>query len=186
MLSMLAGPGRGRLSNTSKQPTSARAQGKVARQCQSHLVSVSLFALRDILSREEVEMPTPGDVVLCRQTGSQQYVVRGPNYDGIGWPLTGKVANGHGHARYVGRCAGAGDLILVTPAPTYVGGTLLRFRGGKATVLEDQGGNVVLQTPEKTYTTKRGGLRLGIPAGTVNMAKDVLVLELLKDNDVVH
>jgi hypothetical protein len=77
------------------------------------------------------------------------------------------------------RTASEGDLTLVSPTPSYVAGTKLKFDGGEAVVIEDQCDVVVLATPETNYLT-RTGAPIKVQASRINVAKSVIVLEMLK------
>jgi hypothetical protein len=68
-----------------------------------------------------MSMIAPGALVMVRQTGTVLYAVCGRADDGIRWRLHAKRADEHGRSDVTGRTAGAGagDLVLIRPTPTY-------------------------------------------------------------------
>jgi hypothetical protein len=63
-------------------------------------------------------MIAPGAIVTCRQTGTILYVVKAQADDGIRWRLHGKRVDWRGRSDVTCRVGGAGDLVLIRPAPT--------------------------------------------------------------------
>jgi hypothetical protein len=64
-------------------------------------------------------MIAPGALVMVRQTGIALYGMCGRADDGIRWRLRGKRDDARGRSDVTCRVAGAGDLVLIRPAPTY-------------------------------------------------------------------
>ena len=61
----------------------------------------------------------PRVLVTCRQTGTILDVVVTQADDGIRWRLHAKRVDARGRLDVTGRTAGAGDLVLIRPTPTY-------------------------------------------------------------------
>ena len=68
---------------------------------------------------------SPGAICMCpRASGAQLWVVVGRADDGR-WRLRGKRVDWRGRSDVTCRVAGAGDLVLIRPAPTYSPGTMI-------------------------------------------------------------
>jgi hypothetical protein len=61
----------------------------------------------------------PGALVVVKQTGAVLYAVCGRTDDGRRWRLHAKRVDARGRSDVTGRTAGAGDLVLIRPTPTY-------------------------------------------------------------------
>jgi uncharacterized protein YodC (DUF2158 family) len=106
-----------------------------------------------------------GDVVTCRQTGSQLWVVRARAFgaDAARWYLRGKGRTRTGRPIFTARVAGDGDLALVTDAPRFSVGDEVRVNGGTYTVAKDLGDTLELVAPEVRYDL--GDAMLYVPGG---------------------
>lgn len=117
-----------------------------------------------------------GAIVVCRQTGAQLWVVNGPAPRGY-WYLRGVRVDERGRKSYEGRVAGAGDITVITEAPTYAAGAAVKHNGARHTVAADNGDHVELVVPE-SVVPRRGGGALRLAAGnTTTVAKADLVLD---------
>jgi hypothetical protein len=121
-------------------------------------------------------MIAPGAIVICRQTGDTHWVVESHSADGR-WRLVSKRLDG----RCTSRAAGEGDIVVITPAPTYEVGATIRYHGVEHIIAEAAGDFVTLIVPASRFRTRRGGDHLHIPEGnTVTIPKSDLVLEELQ------
>jgi hypothetical protein len=107
-------------------------------------------------------MISSGDIVLCRQTGTQLWVIVAPAPGGR-WHLRGKRVE-RGRGSYAARIAGAGDLVMIREPKVYEVGAEVVRNGTKLTVVEDRGDRVVFTVPA-TSRPLRGGGALHIAAG---------------------
>ncbi len=124
-------------------------------------------------------MIAPGAIVRIRRRGDIAFVVQRRALDG-GWRVMSKVVDDRSGSVFSGVTVGAGDVIVVKPAPTYEVGAEIEHGGLKHTVSADLGDCVELIAPAFSRPLKGGGA-LHVPGGnTVTVGKSDLVLEQLK------
>jgi hypothetical protein len=123
-----------------------------------------------------------GDLVRCK-SDDKVWVARAKDPYGR-WRLIGKQVDGRGRVAYTARTAGEGDCETITPAPRYEVGSTLTYGGLLCLVIKDDAdGFVTLQTPERSSSPLRGGGRLRLVSGNVEVARSALVLESLRLGD---
>ena len=113
-----------------------------------------------------------GATVTVRQLPGIVWVVRGVDSDGR------LRLRSRDHNRYTSRACGAGDVSVITPAPSFTPGTQFEHDGQILTVVRDEGDQVVFAVGDACiYWPDNTSLR--IPGGnTYTLSKADVVLEV--------
>lgn len=116
-----------------------------------------------------------GDIVSCRTTGNQAWVVRAKHPGGGFWLLITKGTDARNRSTYFGRQARENDLQTITPRPYFSPGATIEHEGLTCSVISDDGDFVTLDVPMHSARL-RGGGTLRITPGIVEVSKSDLVL----------
>ena len=118
-----------------------------------------------------------GDVVSYR--GSPvAYVVRGVDPYGR-YLIVAKQVDRRARSSFSLIQAGAGDLVVAVPRPTFSRGAVIMHEGLACTVESDSGDWVQLNVPAYTHTQMRGEGGLAIAPSRVEISKGDAVLDSL-------
>ena len=120
-----------------------------------------------------------GDI--CRYRGGDTaYVARAKDNYGR-WLCTAKRVQVGRTRRSAFTCiqAGAGDLVVAVPRPTFSPGAVIMHQGLSCVVERDDGDWVQLSVPAYTHTQMRGEGGLRVAPGKVEISKSDAVLDSL-------
>jgi hypothetical protein len=123
-------------------------------------------------------MISPGAIVRVNRHANIAWVVHSKDLNGR-WRCLSKKVDGLNRSALSTLIVGAGDMILIKEAPTYVVGAEVCYEQIDHTVIEDRGEFVKLAVPSSSFPLAHGGA-LERPSGNAAViSKANLVLEAL-------
>ena len=121
----------------------------------------------------------PGAIVRILRRGDVAYVVvRQDTFNPHRWRCTAVAIDSKDRIFHEGITAGEGDMVVVREAPIFSPGTQVRFNGGTAQVIADNGDTATVAIPPARFKTRAGDY-LHVPPSRAVADKANLVLEEL-------